>query len=215
MGIRINIGCGQSPTEDWENYDNSLGLRLSKIPMLVTIISAIGLLSQKQMEFINFARNSNIRWADAAKHIPQEDNSVEVLYSSHMLEHLDRDEVVSFFKEARRVLMPGGIIRLSVPDLRLHINKYLEHKDADQFIDSTLLSTPKPKSLFGIIKFAIVGDRHHKWMYDGKSLCGLLESAGFVNPRVLKPGKTTISDPGTLDLEERVDESLYVEAVNP
>jgi predicted SAM-dependent methyltransferase len=215
MSIRINIGCGQSPTEGWENYDNSLGLRLSKFPILVTIASKLGLLSQKQMGFINFARNSNIIWADAARHIPQPNNSVEVLYSSHMLEHLDRNQSISFLKEARRVLISGGIIRLSVPDLRLHVNSYLQDEDADKFIESTLLFTKRPKNIFERIKYSIVGDRHHMWMYDGISLCKLLESTGFVNPKVLEQGKTTISDPGVLDLKERADESLYVEAINP
>jgi predicted SAM-dependent methyltransferase len=132
-----------------------------------------------------------------------------------MLEHLDKQETISFFKEARRILIPGGIIRLSVPDLRLHVDNYLQDEDADKFIQITLLSTPRPKSLFEKIKYLIVGDRHHMWMYDGKSLCRLLESAGFVNPEVIEPGRTTISDPGTLDLTERADESLYVEATNP
>lgn len=95
------------------------------------------------------------------------------------------------------------------------MDNYLQDEDADKFIESTLLSTPKPKYLFEQIRYSIVGDRHHMWMYDGYSLCRLLESAGFVNPEVLKTGKTTISDPGLLDLEERSDESLYVEAINP
>ena len=215
MTIRINIGCGQSSTEGWENYDNSLGLRLSKVPILATIASVLGLLSQKQMEFINFARNSDIRWANATKHIPHKDNSVEVLYSSHMLEHLDRDEAKEFFKEARRVLMSGGIIRLSVPDLRLRMDNYFHDEDADKFIESTLLSRPKPKSLFEKIKYSIVGDRRHMWMYDGKSLCKMLDSHGFENPQVMKPGTTNIPDPGSLDLNERAEESLYVEAINP
>ena len=132
-----------------------------------------------------------------------------------MLEHLDRDEAKEFFKEARRVLMSGGIIRLSVPDLRLRMDNYFHDEDADKFIESTLLSRPKPKSLFEKIKYSIVGDRRHMWMYDGKSLCKMLDSHGFENPQVMKPGTTNIPDPGSLDLNERAEESLYVEAINP
>ena len=51
-------------------------------------------------------------------------------------------------------------------------------------------------------------------MYDGKSLCNLLSSAGFEEPRILETGLTTIPDPGMLDLKERSPESVFVEAVN-
>jgi Holliday junction resolvase len=50
-------------------------------------------------------------------------------------------------------------------------------------------------------------------MYDGKSLAKLLESNGFKNIRILASGETSIEDPGPLDLKERADESVYVEAV--
>jgi len=61
----------------------------------------------------------------------------------------------------------------------------------------------------------LVGDRHHAWMYDGRSLSRLLADHGFLGPGVLAPGETTIADPGALDLCERADESVYVEARKP
>ena len=96
MSIRVNIGCGQTPTEGWHNYDNSIAVRIAGIPILATIAQRSALLSKSQREFISFACGSNIRWADATEHIPEQDCSVEVLYSSHMLEHLDKDKAVSF-----------------------------------------------------------------------------------------------------------------------
>jgi hypothetical protein len=52
-------------------------------------------------------------------------------------------------------------------------------------------------------------------MYDSASLAKLLIEAGFRNPVNLPPGQTTISESGSLDLREREEESLYVEARNP
>ena len=52
-------------------------------------------------------------------------------------------------------------------------------------------------------------------MYDDKSLCKLLSSAGFTEPKILEAGLTTIQDPGMLDLKERSLESVFVEACNP
>jgi len=50
-------------------------------------------------------------------------------------------------------------------------------------------------------------------MYDEKSLCRLLGDIGFIEATSLMPGQTRIKTPGELDLKERADESLYVEAV--
>lgn len=210
MSLRVNIGCGQTPTEGWNNYDNSFAIRIAGIPIVSHLASKIGLLSESQAEFVNFARNSNIKWADATKHIPESDRSVEVLYSSHMLEHLDRKEAVEFLKEARRVLIHGGIIRLAVPNLKFHIENYLDNKDADLFIENILLTKEKPKSTIDKIKTFLVGDRHHMWMYDGDSLCKLLSSSGFRDSKVMELGSTTILNPGSLNLEERSEESIFV-----
>lgn len=57
-----------------------MALMLSKVPLLDKMAGSLGLLSQNQMEFIKFAKNTNIVWADAPKHITHKDNSVEVLY---------------------------------------------------------------------------------------------------------------------------------------
>lgn len=213
--IRVNIGCGPTPTPGWLNLDNSLGVRLAGHPALVAALESLGLLNDGQRQLIEAARNRDIRWADAAKHIPLPDRSVEVLYTSHMAEHLDRSEVKMFLREARRVLAANGIIRVAVPDLKRLVDEYLAGGDTDSFVERTLLSRPeRPRTLVGMIKYLVVGDRHHLWMYDGPSLCRLLSATGFREPRVLAPGSTMIPNPGELSLYERAEESVYVEAFN-
>lgn len=207
---RVNIGCGQTLTPGWLNYDNSLSVRLAKYPVLVAILDRLGLLGEGQKSFISFARNSDIIWVDATKHLPLPDNSVEVLYTSHMIEHLDREEVKLFLREAYRILAPGGIIRIVVPDIRKLVDEYIA--DADAFIEKTLLARQRPKTFLDKLKYLVVGDRSHFWMYNGPSLCRLLTVHGFKEPRILEPGYTTIPNPGELDLCERANESVYVEA---
>jgi len=51
-------------------------------------------------------------------------------------------------------------------------------------------------------------------MYDGKSMVRLLTKAGFRDPQILPPGSTLIKDPGSLNLWERKEESVYIEALN-
>ena len=132
-----------------------------------------------------------------------------------MLEHLDREEASRFLKEALRVLQPGGVIRLVVPDIFKHVTAYNDHGDANKFIESTHMCIHRPRTFSQRIRFLLVGTRHHQWMYDGPSLSKLLESCGFVDAAVQGIGQTIIAEPGALDLHERSDESCYVEASKP
>jgi predicted SAM-dependent methyltransferase len=212
--LRLNVGCGQTPTTGWKNYDNSWSVRLANKPIIALVLSKVGILKKWQRDFIGLAKRTGIQWADVTRKIPELDQSVEILYSSHMIEHLDKDQVSGFLKEARRVLAPGGIIRLAVPNIRFHIDNYVQDNDADRFIEKTLLTRPRPKTFFDKLSYLLVGDRHHKWMYDGESLCNKLSAAGFREPRVMEAGTTLIQDPGQLNLREREPESVFVEAIN-
>lgn len=215
MGLRINIGCGQTPTKGWRNFDNSLSLRLSKIPLLPDQLQNWGFLERSQQQFIRFARENDIEWGDATQGLPIQDESVDVLYSSHMLEHLDKNETEKFLGEAFRVLRPGGIIRIAVPDLKRQIAHYNECGDADAFIEATHLCAPRPRSLAQRLRLLLVGTRHHQWMYDGNSLSALLQKHGFIKAEVMPVGQTKIHAYEPLDLQERAFESVYVEAEKP
>ncbi len=212
---RVNVGCGMSAIPGWVNLDNSFSVKLAKRPLLASLMFKLKLLNAAQMDYIQYCRKSTVRWADATNRIPLADDSAEVLYSSHMLEHLDRSRVPLFLREAKRVLTPGGLIRLAVPDIAQLVNAYLAHGDADKLIDSSLMSFGDVRGLRQWLELLIVGTRHHKWMYDGNSLSALLRTAGFANVVALKAGETRIKDTVGLDLYERSEESVYVEATKP
>jgi predicted SAM-dependent methyltransferase len=212
---RVNVGCGLAPTPGWLNFDNSLGIRLAAYPTLVSLLHKLKLLNRAQMDKIEFSQKHKIFWADGSKSIPLPDESVEILYSSHMIEHLDRIEAKLFLQEAKRVLAPGGIIRLAVPDLAKLVSEYLDHGDADAFIEATVMGIPRPRTLVERINLVLVGTRHHQWMFDRKSLCKLLTESGFKSAEPVAPGTTQIPNHEPLNLYERLDESLYVEATKP
>ena len=52
-------------------------------------------------------------------------DSFDVVYHSHLLEHLPKDIAPTFIQECHRVLKPGGIIRVVVPDLERIVRLYL------------------------------------------------------------------------------------------
>tara|TARA_B100001758_G_C18413944_1_gene617953 strand:- start:1069 stop:1395 length:327 start_codon:yes stop_codon:yes gene_type:complete len=57
-----------------------------------------------------------------------EDNSADVIYSSHVLTYFDRFEVLDVLREWYRVLKVGGTIRLAVPDFKSLATLYLDEK---------------------------------------------------------------------------------------
>jgi predicted SAM-dependent methyltransferase len=203
--MRVNLGCGPSPTPGWVNIDNSLTVRLAKLPAITALIG--------RRSFVDAARRANIRYGTALDtRLPS--GAADVIYSSHMLEHLDRREARLFLREARRLLKPGGILRLAVPDLAMMVERYMKDGDADHLMVSLGVELDKPRTLLARLRFALLtGFRNHHWMYDAASLERLLVSEGFHDPVSLDPGQTTIPDPGALNLRERDHESLYIEAV--
>lgn len=211
--IRVNIGCGSTPTKGWENFDNSFSIFLSSFPLLVKILQKVKAINPMQVNYITFCRENNIKRANAIKKIPLPDNSVEVLYSSHMMEHLDRQEASLFLKEVMRILKPNGIIRIAVPDIDKCIDEYNRKKDADEFIKSTLMYSSNPRTLMQKIRLLMIGNRHHLWMYNKDSLAKFVGENGFKNIKILQAGQTSIPDPESLNLYEREEDSIYLEAV--
>ena len=62
--------------------------------------------------------------------LPIATDSAEVVYSSHTLEHIPNDAAENLFREAHRVLKPGGVIRLTMPDIDLFYDA-LRRNDVD------------------------------------------------------------------------------------
>ncbi|TAJ87544.1 methyltransferase domain-containing protein [Reyranella sp.] len=215
MAVRLNIGCGQSPTEGWFNYDNSPAVWLARSRLLTALLGRTRLLDEHSIAFAEFCRGHDVRYANAAARIPHETGSVDAIYSSHMMEHLDRSEARAFLAECLRVLRPGGVLRLAVPDLRNNVRLYLEDNDADAFVDYLLFDLDKPRGLRQRLNRLVTGGRGHHWIYDRQSLTKLVEKAGFADVQVAGGTSTRISDPGALVLDERDGDTICVEALRP
>ena len=67
--------------------------------------------------------------ANLLERLPLSDASVDVLYSSHFLEHIPRKRVRKFLSECFRVLKPGAQIRLVLPDLEEICREYLRQRE--------------------------------------------------------------------------------------
>ena len=71
-----------------------------------------------------------VRAHDLADPLPFADGHFQGVYASHVLEHFPPDEGLRLLRECLRVLRPGGVVRIVVPDLEAIARAYLEALDA-------------------------------------------------------------------------------------
>lgn len=67
--------------------------------------------------------------ADITRGLPFADNSFEVVYHSNVLEHLPSQLGKHLIKECYRVLRPGGVLRINLPDLEKMVREYLANME--------------------------------------------------------------------------------------
>ena len=147
--IKLHLGCGRNLLEGWINTD------------------------------FNTAKFQGSDFLDVTEKFPYDDNSVDYIFSEHMIEHLTYQEGKFMLEECFRVLKVGGKIRISTPDLKFLIDLYTDDKTDLQkrYIDYTVNHRAYNVSI-GIDTFIInnfVRDWGHIFIYDKKILKTLLE----------------------------------------
>lgn len=112
----------------------------------------------------------HIKYHDIKK-LPFIDNSVSLIYASHVFEYFDREEAVNVLSEWKRVLKNDGILRLAVPDFCAMCKLYMEGYSLDKFLGP----------IFGKWKMTDEITIYHKTVYDYESIKNLLEKCEFQN----------------------------------
>jgi predicted SAM-dependent methyltransferase len=80
----------------------------------------------KQWVNVDFSKTGDgVIGHNLLKGIPFHDDTFEVVYHSHVLEHFQKDDAKKFVDECYRVLKPGGVIRVVIPDLEEIANHYI------------------------------------------------------------------------------------------
>lgn len=123
--MKLNPGCGLVAPQTWVNIDGSWNAKLAKLPFSRRFLQTVHLLSKVEA---TVPWPSNIRVHNVAKGLPLADNSVSAIYSSRLLDHLTNPQARRLLEDALRVLTPGGIMRIQVPDLHDILLNYLDAK---------------------------------------------------------------------------------------
>ena len=136
---------------------------------------------------IDFADYEHIDFQQSIGHLQQyKKNEVDLIYCCHAFEYFDRDIAKYALREWRRVLKPGGTLRLAVPDFAAICKVYQKYKDLDgRGILGPLYGKIAVKTnvlLYDSYK-ATHKFMYHKTAYDFESLKKMLKDAGFKNIR--------------------------------
>jgi predicted SAM-dependent methyltransferase len=189
-GLRVHLGSGLDLRPGWVNID--LALYNGNVPTTVP----------PQAIFVNH---------DLRAGIPLETGCADLVYSSHFFEHLEYVEAVRLIRDSYRILRPGGVFRLSIPDFRRCFEAYVRG-DAEFFaplaghplIDGL---EPGTATLVDFLNYAVYQSGEHRWIADEEKLVSLLRRVGFMRAERMEYEEGL--DPGS-ELRRRF--SLYVQA---
>jgi predicted SAM-dependent methyltransferase len=168
--------------------------------------------------------NLDYRWRpgvdvvwDILRPLPFPSDRFAGVFTEHCLEHFDLKQLDGVLKEIHRILQPGGVLRIVVPNLAKYVDAYSRRMRGEKFEDEQKLATA---SAFNRVFYSghvwmsrsrWWNDGHH-FIHDFESLSKALLEAGFRNSeeRQLLAGSCSEL---LIDREDRAWESLYVEAV--
>ena len=173
----VQYGCGFSAPEAWINYDASPTLRFERLPILGKLYTR------------NDARFPvNVKYGNIVKGLPENNDSCDGIYCSHILEHLAFDDFLMAIKNTFSILKPGGTFRGVLPDIKSSVTDYLNNFDnldspAEELMRSTMLGVESRGHSISEQLKTLFGNSKHLWMWDYKSLAYELNKVGFKNIR--------------------------------
>lgn len=147
-----------------------------------------------------FATKADIAW-DLRQGVPLADGTVDAIFHEHMLEHLNLREGLLFTLECARLLKPGGLLRIGVPDAGACIDSY-SGKGNPEWAES------RPTGMLAVQ--GLFYENGHRAMYDGETLTLMCRAAGFAEVERQEWGTSWLGS--SPDSAHRESGTLYVDA---
>jgi predicted SAM-dependent methyltransferase len=191
-GLLLHLGCGNHLKDGWLNLDLNLNGTAPELPPQ----------RLPQTRFILYDLRSGT--------LPLDDDSCELIYSSHFFEHLAYDDGERLMRDCHRVLQPGGTFRAALPDFPELFRAYLERDEKVFELYSIFDVFPhRPPETVTLVDHvnANVYEWGHKCIYDQEKICRVLRHLGFASVEITDYREGI--DPAS-ELRRRY--SFYVEA---
>jgi predicted SAM-dependent methyltransferase len=186
--LLVNIGAGESGKEGWINLDGFSGPNINYV-------------------------------YDVRKRLPFKNDCVKGIFAEHFFEHIDyTEEAPMFLRECYRVLRPGGVLRIIVPDAEKYMMAYATG-GWQEFERIRPLEDQRDyhygwtyNTRMELVNQVFRQGQQHKFAYDFETMDFLLKRNGFLEVRKQEYGKSVMPEV-CIDLKSRRSESLYVEAI--
>lgn len=176
--MRLNFGCGEVVADGWANVDRRP--------------------SSPAVTYVDPARMS----------LPFEDGAFDYAVAHHVLDMCEDAELQLVLVELRRVIAPGGLLRISTFDMLTALAAW--RRDDLEWFDFIA----KGATITDKLGYALTYYGTRRWLFTPDSLTSELLAAGFpVVHEYLNPSWTGYeADPSIRDLDGRFDESFFLEA---
>jgi len=137
-----------------------------------------------------------IKW-DLTQEPPFDNNSIDFIFSEHVLEHFTLDEGFRILVRCRKIMKPGSIIRIAVPDLNSCIREY-QNKKGLVFRNEHQKQLSKIRINAEFINKCF-REHGHKFLYDFDALAYNLKKAGFINVKRFGVGESSEAELKSLE----------------
>ncbi len=141
---------------------------------------------------------------DLSRRLPLPDNRFAGAQCEHVFEHFTQEDGLALAREVHRVLAPGGIFRVIVPDAGLLLDRYV-NRPAE-------LVNYRPGTAMEVVNGFFRQRYEHQFLYDFETLEATLQSAGFNSVTRSKCRQSSLLELTGIDEPAYEWESLYVEA---
>lgn len=182
--LKVNLGSGSRGLPGWINID--AGLKYKLWPLLPLIAKGVrfGIVNIQTLSWMRDTSKPppNLKVRDLHRKLPFKDGSVDFVYSAETIEHFEYYAALSLLREIHRVLVPGGLVRLTTPDgLKIsyaYTTGKIDNRRFNAFFYEPLETYFEP-ALFERLGRKIYSTKYHQWIYDVDSLSSILRSIGF------------------------------------
>lgn len=211
QGLCLNIGCANSVADGWLNVDSSPTLRISTVPLVGKyLVRAVN-------SPITF---KNAIYGDIVRGLKLDPGSCDLVFASHVLEHLAMADFDDALRNMYTYLRPGGILRVIVPDLRDYVEGYRREREDDataneaaaRFMTLSGIGSVGSRSSLRLRLREALSNSRHQTMWDEPSLAGALATHGFKNIRTCHYGEWGDERFGAIEKQKRHQRALCLEA---
>lgn len=163
---RLHLGCFDAPVDGWVNTDITPHIWISRIPLAAQALHMVGKMSPERLAQHRNGIFQKVSYLNVSKRFPYSSESFESIFTCHMLEHLYPPVALHCIRECYRVLSPGGLIRIVIPDLDRIVATY-DRTEPQSFLQA-------------IFEYGRGLEKNsHHWHYNFCSLKTTLLSVGF------------------------------------